>query len=123
MRAYSVDLRQRIVEAVQEGQTQPAVAQRFGVSLSSVQRFVRLHREQGSLTAKPLPGRKPAFDADQKQELETLLRQRTDWTLRQIAAAWQEHSGRGVSVSALHRTVRHLNYRYKKRAVSPRNVP
>ena len=80
MRAYSVDLRHRIVEAVREGQTQPSVAERFGVSLSSVQRFIRLHREAGSLNAKPLPGRKPAFDADQKQELETLLRQRNDWT-------------------------------------------
>ena len=123
MRAYSVDLRQRIVQAVLDGQTQPAVADRFGVSLASVQRFVRLHKEQGNLTPKPLPGRKPAFDSDQRQELEALLRQKTDWTLHQLADAWQTQSGVRVSISALHRTVQQSGYRYKKRVASPKNDP
>lgn len=123
MRSYSVDLRQRIVQAVRDGQTQPAVAERFGVSLSSVQRFVRLQKKQGNLAAKPLPGRKPAFDADQRQELEALLRQKTDWTLHQLADAWLVHSGIRISVSALHRAVQQSGYRYKKRAASPKNAP
>jgi transposase len=36
--AYSLDLRERVVAAVKEGVTQPEVAARFKVSLSSVER-------------------------------------------------------------------------------------
>jgi transposase len=123
MRAYSLDLRQRIVQAVLDGQTQPAVADRFGVSLASVQRFVRLHKEQGNLAAKPLPGRKPAFNAEQRQELEALLQQHPDWTLQQLTDAWHAHSGIRVCLSAVHRTVQQKDYRYKKRVASPKNAP
>jgi transposase len=43
--AYSLDLRERVVAAVKEGMTQPEVAARFKVSLSSVERYVRRERE------------------------------------------------------------------------------
>ncbi len=43
--AYSLDLRERVVAAVKEGVKQPQVAERFKVSLSSVERYLRLDRE------------------------------------------------------------------------------
>ncbi len=121
MRPYSIDLRERIVAALlQEGQ--PQVAQRFGVSLSSVQRYARLHKAQGTLAAKPLPGRKPAISKDQEPELDALLRRDTDWTLRGIAQAWHETTGTPISISALHRSVQRLGYRFKKRRGMPKSV-
>ena len=39
--AYSLDLRERIVEAVKEGCSQRAAAERFKVSLSNVERYLR----------------------------------------------------------------------------------
>ena len=40
MKAYSEDLRERIVEAVERGMGKSEVARTFGMSLSSVKRYV-----------------------------------------------------------------------------------
>ena len=45
---YSEDLRTRVVGAGQDGATIPETAEQLGVSISSVVRFRRLHRETGS---------------------------------------------------------------------------
>lgn len=120
MRPYSIDLRERIVHALErEGQTQPQVAARFGVSLSSVQRYARLRREQGTLEARPLPGRKPAIGKEQEPEFQEILQRSSDWTLESLAQSWQERSGVTVSRSALHQTARRLGYRFKKRVALP----
>ena len=44
---YSEDLRARVVGAVEDGATIPEVAKQCGVSISSVVRFLRLHRRTG----------------------------------------------------------------------------
>jgi len=123
MRPYSVDLRERIVLALHQGQTQPQVAARFDVSLSSVQRYARLHKEQHTLCAKPLPGRAPAISKEQEPELERLLQQSSDWTLQSLARVWHQTSGVCISVSALHRHLLRLGYRFKKRAATLPNAP
>ena len=116
MRAYSLDLRQRVLEALESGQSQPVVAQRFSISLSSVQRYARLHREQGHLSSKPSPGKARSVSAEQAPELEALVRSRTDWTLESLRAAWQQRTGRRLSTSALHRNLRWWGLSHKKSA-------
>ena len=48
---YSEDLRRRVVEAIDSGATIPDAAEQCGVSISSVVRFLRLHRDTGSVGA------------------------------------------------------------------------
>lgn len=57
MRAYSLDLPQRIIAAVDAVQAVAAVAERCAVSPRSVRRFRQQWREQDTLTARPLSGR------------------------------------------------------------------
>jgi transposase len=58
MHAYSLDLGQRVVAAVQSGLSQRAAAERFAVSTAAVSRYLRQHRERGGdLSPKPIPGR------------------------------------------------------------------
>jgi len=45
MRAYSVDLRQKIVEAVWRGMSKAEAARAFGVAISSVKRYVNIARK------------------------------------------------------------------------------
>ena len=59
MKAYSEDLRRKIVDAVRRGASKSATAGLFGVSLSSVKRFTRMEREGDSLAPKKPPGRPP----------------------------------------------------------------
>ena len=52
MKPYSEDLRKRIVRAVEEGMSKSAAARLFGVSLSSVKRYMRLASREASLSPK-----------------------------------------------------------------------
>src|SRR5687768_12653574 len=51
VRAYSMDLRERVVAAVDAGLTQSQAAARFGVSLRTVERYLARRRATGSLAA------------------------------------------------------------------------
>src|SRR5690242_21031810 len=55
-RPYSSDLRERVVEAVDEGATRLEAAERFGVSVSSAVRWHQAWRETGTLEAKSCGG-------------------------------------------------------------------
>jgi len=122
MKPLSLDLRQRIRDALQGGQSREQVAARFCVSLSSVQRIKRQWKEHQHLEPKPIPGRQRAIKEDQAAELKEIIAIQNDWTLDNLAQAWQQHSGKAISTSALHRNLHWLGYSYKKRAVSPPSV-
>src|SRR5256885_11213672 len=51
VRAYSMDLRERVVAAVDEGMSQSRAAERLGVSLRSVERYLARRRVTGGLAA------------------------------------------------------------------------
>ena len=53
---YSQDLRERVVGAVDEGETREEAAERFGVSVRFVYDMLRLRRETGSLAPRPHAG-------------------------------------------------------------------
>ena len=55
-KAYSLDLRERVLEAAAEGLTLPEAAERFRVSVDSIANWRRLAREQGSAQHRPLGG-------------------------------------------------------------------
>jgi len=119
MKPYSADLRQRVVQALQDGQTQPAVAQRFDLSLSSVQRYARKWREHKDLAPKPTRGRARTLSQVQQSQLGDLVRSRSDWTLQSLSHAWQQHSGQSLSVATMHRCLHRGGYSFKRRAASP----
>ncbi|HLM77228.1 MAG TPA: helix-turn-helix domain-containing protein [Rubrobacteraceae bacterium] len=59
MKAYSEDLRRKVVEALNRGLNNSEAARLFGVSLSSVKRYVRLAREGCPLKPGKAPGKRP----------------------------------------------------------------
>ena len=58
---YSEDLRRRVVEAIDGGANIPEAAEQCGVSISSVVRFLRLHRDTGSVSAAKFGGYKKSY--------------------------------------------------------------
>ena len=56
MRAYSTDLKERLVRAVADGLPMREAARRFHVAVKTVKRAVVQERETGSLERKPIPG-------------------------------------------------------------------
>jgi transposase len=63
MKAYSEDLRQKVVQAVQQhGTSKSEAARHFSISLSSVKRYTKLASEGESLTPRKGGGRPPIAD-------------------------------------------------------------
>ena len=64
MRAYSEDLRRKVVEAARKGMGKSEAARTFGVSLSSVKRYVSKALEGASLSPREHPG--PQLKIDER---------------------------------------------------------
>ena len=116
MGPYSMDLRERVAAAIDEGQSQRQVARRFGVSLSFVTRLIKRRRDAGTLAPKPHGGgRRPALDFVQRFRLARLISQQPDATLEEL-------KGRGgftCTLTALWRATRRLRLTYKKKTPHP----
>lgn len=88
MVGYSLDLRERIVEAVREGTSQAQVAGHFRVSRATVERYWRLAREGRALAALPNRGSPPLrVPPEQHAWLLAQLVDQPDWTLAEHAEA------------------------------------
>jgi transposase len=85
-RPYSSDLRQRVVEAVNEGATRSEAAERFGVGVSSALRWHQAWRETGTFEAKPCGGSRSPLE-DYAEEITALIEDKRDQTLDEIVAA------------------------------------
>ena len=59
MKAYSQDLRLRLLQTVDEGKTQAQAADLLKVSETTVKRYVRQRRETGHVRPKPMEGTPP----------------------------------------------------------------
>jgi transposase len=114
MNAYSEDLRQRIVAAVEQGQSPPAVAARFAVSLASVKRYLRQWRTTGTLAARRHPGKARRIPAEAEARLRALLDADPDATLADYCARWERESGVMVSESTMCRAQRRVGWTVKK---------
>lgn len=58
MKAYSEDLRRKVVEVLARGTNKSQTALLFGVSLSSVKRYAKMSREGRSLAPRKPPGKR-----------------------------------------------------------------
>jgi transposase len=59
MKAYSPDLREHILRAVDQGYQRTDIIKVFGVSRATIKRYLKQRRETGIVQAKPHPGRPP----------------------------------------------------------------
>jgi transposase len=112
MKAYSTDLRERVVAAcdARDG-TREQVAARFSVSVRWVRDLLKRRRETGSIAPKPHGGgRAPAFDAEAATRLRQAVRDDSDATLEELAAT----SGVACSPAAVYRALDRLGVTRKK---------
>jgi transposase len=115
MDAYSEDLRKKIVEAVERrAMNKSEVARLFGVSLSSVRRYVRKVRQGSSLSPGIAPGKRPKVDECGKRLLEADLKERPFAKLRQRCEYLEALAGLRVSRSTLCRALKRMGFTRKK---------
>ncbi len=112
MRAYSNDLRQRVVAACdpRDG-TRAQIAARFSVSVSWLRRLLQRRRETGSIAPRPRGGgRAPAFDAEAGRRLREAVRADDDATLQELG----QSAGVACSAAAVYRAPDRLGITRKK---------
>ena len=115
MKAYSEDLRERVIRAVEAGRPREEVAARFEVSVPTIERWVRLKRETGGLARRPVPGPVAVKTAGLPAALPERLAEHADATLAEQCAWWEETSGRRVSTATMSRALTRLGWTRKKR--------
>src|SRR3954463_11030176 len=106
MRAYSMDLRERIVAAVDAGLPQAQAAERFGGSLRGGEGSLSRGRRSGSLAAtEQRHGREPKIRRQLQAWLPERLEAAADATLARHVAAFGAAGGQPVSLSAMSRAI------------------
>jgi len=118
-RAYSLDLRERVVGAVAAGQSCRQVASTFGVSVASVVKWSQRFRRTGSAAARPMGGNRRYVLAGERDWLLGRLAEKPDVTLRALVAELAE---RGIVVSyyAVWHFFEHEGVSFKKKPARQR---
>src|SRR5438874_5362958 len=113
MKAYSQDLRQRILDTVQGGDgTLGQIARRFLVSVSFITRLLQLHRSTGSLEPRPHGGGNPAvLNPEDLEQLRELVQKQPDATLEEL----RQRLGVSCSLMTISRALRKLGLPRKKK--------
>lgn len=114
MKAYSPDLRQRILHAVDQGHRQAEIAAAFQVSVATIKRYLKLRRETGQVTVKPIPGRPPKQRAALEAELPRQLAAHRDLTLAEHCRLFEATHGQRVSRDTMRRAIAQLGWTRKK---------
>ncbi len=117
MKPISNDLRRRIIEAIQENEeSQPEIAERFAISLSTLEKLWHRLRVTGSY--EPLPhagGRRRLLEASQEL-IRAEVAAQPDITLAELSATVARQKNQSpVSLSTLSEELRRLSLPRKKR--------
>ena len=106
MRAYSKDLRLKVLDAVDRGMSREEVARIFGVSVPSIKRWLKRRRESGDVEPSPIPGPPPARKgAVLEGWLPDRLENDPDLTLAEHCEAFEEARGMRVSTATMGRRI------------------
>jgi transposase len=110
----SLDLRLRIIGAVEQGSSIRAAARRFAVSPSAAIKLMQRVRATGSPAPARYGGHRRPLLAPYEADLERLVEAIPDITLAELQAELQRRFGIIAGLSTIHNTLRRLGLRHKK---------
>lgn len=116
MKAYSVDLRQKIIDVYhQEEISQRQLAKRFCVALSFIEKLLKQYRETGEIAPKPHGGGgQLKVTPLQLTRLAEIVEANNDATLEELCQLFHEQTGVTLSRATMGRMTQRLNLTVKK---------
>ena len=122
MKAYSLDLRQKIVDAYAEGNiSQRQLAGQFRVALSFIEKLLKQHRETGNIAPKVRTEQTPTkLNEKQLTILEQIVKANNDATLDELRYQLEQKIGVLIGRSTTDRMLKKLNLTVKKKHSTPR---
>ena len=116
MKPYSIDLREKVVNAYQLGNISVRkLAANFGVGKAFVQKMLKQYQDQGHVNPGKQGTRKKAVLAESAAQLVALVEKYPDATLSEYCEYWLESQGQLVSSSMMCRELQKLNLTRKKK--------
>ena len=116
MGAYSLDLRKRIINAVERGEhTKREIAEMFNVHESFIYKLLRQQRDRGDIA--PLPhggGAVSKLDADHLTVLSNLVSVMPDATLEEFREQLKKKARVNASITTIWRALRNLGFSRKQ---------
>lgn len=109
-KAYSNDLRERIMRACDQGERAAAVAKRFAVSESLIEKLKQRRRAHGTVAPKPHAGGRQPLLVVQSERIRAHLQAKPDTTLQEL----RDELGLSVALSTLWYHLRRLGLTFKK---------
>ena len=115
MKAYSVDLRERVLAALDRGMPRSQVVTTFQVSLASLKRWLVARRDTGDFAPQPpIGGSEPTITPDQHLQLRAQVAAFPDATLAEHATRWNAAHATTLSQWTIGRAIRLLGLTRKK---------
>jgi transposase len=123
MNAYSLDLRLKVLEAIDRGIPRKEVVRTFGISMPTLERYLRRRREGVGLDPGRSTGRTPSICAspEERRALWRQLEENDEATLARHCELWEGERGVKVSISTMSRAVRKLGWTFKKSRWEPQS--
>ena len=106
IKAYSIDLREKVIQFIQSGKTQVEAAKTFNIHKSTINHWLSRLRKEGSLKAKANLGSKPRIDVN---ELIIRVKNNPNLRLMDLKKIF------GISTVSLHEWLKKLGFVYKKK--------
>lgn len=117
MNPYSLDLRQKIVEAYENAEgSQRQLAKRFHVSLAFVQRLLNRYHNEGTIEPRARVNGFPPKLAAYESEVREIVAENADDTLAELTKKLTQRLGLEFSPSTLHYYLERLKLTRKKNA-------
>jgi transposase len=110
----SMDLRLRIVGAVEGGSSIRGAAARFAVSPSAAVKLMQRVRATGSAAPERYGGHRRPVLEPHEAELRGLVEATPDLTLAEIQTELQQRCGLRAGLSTIHNALRRIGLRHKK---------
>jgi transposase len=121
MKAYAIDLRRKIVDAIERGVPKAQAARTFGVGISTVKRYATKAQRGESLEPGKAPGKRPKMDERIGKLLKGDLKERPFATLRERCEYVEAISGVSVSRSTMCRAIARIGSTRKKGGERPQS--
>src|SRR5918911_3434823 len=108
MNAYSKDLRLKVLSAIDRGIPRKEVSDLFGVSLSTIKRWLKRRRLTGDVDVHKIPGRPSVKGEALREWLPAQLKSNPDLTLKEHREAFEDETGLAVSEATMSRNIARL---------------
>lgn len=112
-KVYSVDLRARVLRSLEEGQSKSAAHRLFHVSRSTIDRWLSLREQTGSVS--PPAMRCGGISWLQGEVFEEFVQRHGHSTLGEMSQAWEQQTGVSLTAMSFSRALNRLGWTRKKR--------